>query len=192
MRSRLFALLLLGAAVIPGTARAQQLESPAALIMPGSGGPALRSSIPVVHLGYSFPMGANAPPVSGYVPAAFAPATASYQGYRNALSARTSSFAPVRYGSIYTAGALTAAYPPMAPAGTVTAVNTPSGTAVIPLQAVPTVSPREAPSPGYTSEQLSQSPNVMYGPMTSSSFSQATVYPWSAYSGPLRRTYQGY
>ncbi len=200
MRSRFFAPLLVGAAVItavsPGTASAQQLESPAALMTPGApgvpGAPGTRPSLPVVRLGYSFPAGANAPPVSGFVPLAFAPATASYLGYRTAQYTRNSSFAPIRYGSIYTTGALTASNPLMPPAGMVTAVNTRYGTALIPLQSASPFAPSAASSQGYATAPYSQNPNYPNTPMAANSYSQMPVYPWSAYSGPLRRSYQGY
>ena len=194
MRSHFFALLLMGAgvisAVIPGTARAQQLTSPSALMT--SGAPGVRSSLPIVHLGYGFPAGGNMAPVSSFVPLAFAPAAASDQGYQTALAIRASSFPPRRYGSLVSMAALTAAYPPFPPAGTVTAANTPSGPRLVPLQSTAYYSSTLATYGGPAAQPLYQNTNSPYLPAATGSFSQAPVLPWSAYSGPLRRSYMGY
>jgi hypothetical protein len=193
MRTRLLTLLIAGAAVLPGTARAQILTSPPGLVTPYmSGAPGVRPSLPVVHLGYTFPAGANGPYVSGFVPASFAPAAAADQGYRTALAIQASSFPPRRYGSIVTMGALTAAYPALPPAGTVTAVNSPSGTTLIPLQSTPYFSSPLGYYGGFAPQPLRQDMNVPYTSGTSVSVSQTPVLPWSAYSGPLRRSFMGY
>jgi hypothetical protein len=191
MKSRLLALLVVGAAVIPGTAHAQQLTSPSALLTPGSGGPGVRSTLPIVHLGSTFPAAGNVAPVSGFVPAAFGPAAAADQGFQTAMAIRASSFPPRRYGSLVSMGALTAAYPPFPPAGTVTASNTLAGTSLVPLQSTSYFSNPSSYYGGYATQARDQGTNYPTAPMASGS-SQTIVYPWSAYSGPLRRTFQGY